>query len=62
MIVLRVEGYCQNCPDFEADVDVSRCYGMNVNIINTLITCKHCERCASHMRYLEAEKFKEEQQ
>ena len=61
MIILKVEDYCHSCSDFEADVDVSHYNCMNVDINNTLVTCKHCERCASHIRYLEMQKRKEEE-
>jgi hypothetical protein len=41
-IKLNVEEYCQNCPEFEADIE--KCHytwGWN----DTFIYCKHKERC-----------------
>lgn len=67
MIFLKVEDYCHNCPDFEADVKTSCAEHWDmerhsyIRLVNTLITCEHCDRCACQMKYLEDQKRKEEQ-
>ena len=65
-INLKVEEYCQNCPDFEPDVqrqtetltacDLSDPYRFMSNVrhvCNTLVECKYRKRCAAQMRYLQ---------
>ena len=42
MIELKVEPYCQNCPEFCADV--SRFYN-GEKVYLTLITCEHTDIC-----------------
>ena len=51
MINLKVEKYCENCPEFEADVDKtsyisSSMQSIHESFCNTVITCEHRERCA----------------
>ena len=58
MIKLEVEDYCQECPDFDAEivkVDKSyadHCYGFNgvkyatVHLHDTTISCKNKRKCA----------------
>lgn len=51
MINLEVQKYCENCPEFEADVDKtsyisSSMQSIHESFCNTVITCKHRERCA----------------
>ena len=56
MIALRVENYCQNCPDFEP---IARNYtkmkqtskGTIALDIDTEVTCKHQNRCARILAY-----------
>lgn len=57
MIKLEVETYCQTCPEFEPDVEKDveeRMYydsfwfdSKTVSICNTIVRCKHRNRCAS---------------
>ena len=65
MIELSVPGYCDNCPDFEPNIEkkIIRCddfYG-NERITScvTKITCEHADRCACIMKFLEENKEKE---
>ena len=46
MIELKVEDYCQECPDFKADVDKScqRYYDHRLHAI-TIVRCEWAERC-----------------
>lgn len=54
MIELFVEDYCHNCPDFDPYISKTKmkcdreCYWTN-----TVITCKHAERCKEIKNYLE---------
>ena len=58
MITLRVENYCQNCPDFEP---IARQYTKAKQTskstialsIDTEVTCKHQDRCAHILAYAE---------
>lgn len=72
MITLKVEDYCHDCPDFEADVDkdttVIRCNdpfsGSDLNAkpisyIKTTISCKYRYRCEAMKYYLEHQKKEE---
>ena len=68
MIDLKVDSYCHNCPEFEAEVkDESfvssdlRCCIERI-ITNHTITCKHKARCAGMVDYLkeQAKKNKED--
>lgn len=62
-INLKVEEYCQNCPDFEPDVDRRTLYmegfdpatytNVNKTICETTVECKYKRRCAAQMRYLQ---------
>ena len=61
MIKLEVEKYCENCPEFEADVDKtsyisSSMQSIHESFCNTVITCEHRERCRVIMDYLSKEK------
>lgn len=57
MITLKVEDYCQNCPEFDPDVDKDRYetidYDMRarssdrVVFCSTTVTCQHRHRCAA---------------
>lgn len=55
MIELKVEEYCHNCPDFEADVVKNRIRDVVVFVdyTDTTITCAHAARCRAVKRYLE---------
>ena len=62
-INLKVEEYCQNCPDFEPEtelkhervemVDHTTLENKYVSFYETYISCKYCRRCAAQMRYLQ---------
>ena len=59
MIELKVEEYCQNCPDFAAKVSVKEEELVTVGdpqairICNTTVTCAHAKRCGGMVRYLD---------
>lgn len=69
MITLRVEDYCHDCPDFEADVnkeEVSTAMWDDVMkkwdfpVINcTTIYCKHRYKCHALKEHLEKKASKE---
>ena len=44
-IRLLVEKYCQNCSEFEADVEKTNFFGSFDEIHQTTILCKHREHC-----------------
>lgn len=52
MIELKVEPYCQNCPEFCADV--SRFYS-DEKVYLTLITCEHTDICKEIKKHLREE-------
>lgn len=56
MIKLKVEPYCQNCPEFEPTTNGNEHFpgGFAVNI-----HCVHAGRCSSMYKYLEGERTKE---
>ena len=60
MIVLKVEEYCHNCPEFEPDVDKDKVEVESISfslsdfdgqtrklMCNTTIACEHRHRCAA---------------
>ena len=57
MIKLKVEGYCHECPDFDARVNTKIDELTNgdevIRVINTTVTCTHATRCKAIKRYLE---------
>lgn len=55
MIRLNVESYCQNCPDFEANVEKFNISSPFISKHQTIIKCEHAARCAEIKRYLEKE-------
>jgi hypothetical protein len=65
MIKLYVEGYCQNCPDFEPEVEklehdsYSVEYNEHVCCCETVITCKYRDRCRQQIQYLKNERRRE---
>lgn len=56
MIELRVAKYCNNCNEFEPDVD--KTYGFGVDTY-TMISCVHEKRCIEMIRHLNKELKKE---
>lgn len=57
MIRLEVEPYCQECQDFEADVD-----GKKIELLtcsDTVIRCKYRNRCRRLSEYLKRQKGEE---
>lgn len=66
MIELTIDPYCQNCPEFEPDVDKDiRTYRSSdfrligpITECDTTITCKHALRCKSMVRQLKKEQEK----
>ena len=60
MIFLKIEDYCENCPDFEADVEKMPGIFSNsktMDVVNdTYIKCKNRNRCRVISNYLEKEK------
>lgn len=55
MIRLSIPNFCQDCPEFEADVEK---YGYN-NSWQTNITCAHLERCRNIKLQLENQMIEE---
>ena len=56
MICLEVYGYCQECPEFEPDVIKQNmnewgCYDDPIKH-DTIIKCKHRQRCEALIEYL----------
>ena len=67
MITLNVDDYCNNCNEFDADVEkdivVLQYNDKNLNQVrkcNTTITCKHRFRCQSIRGYLDSQKKRRE--
>ena len=53
MININVEDYCQNCPDFEPEVNKTLLKANNIVIsTDTFITCKYSDRCKQIYRYI----------
>ena len=50
MIRLEVEPYCQNCQNFDAEVN--KMYGDDTPVL-TVISCVRSAHCARLVRYLE---------
>ena len=57
MIRVDVEGYCQQCLDFDPDVTRPERYSSvgsdQFMFSDTVIQCKHRKRCAGIKRFLE---------
>ena len=49
MITLNIEDYCQNCPEFEAEME--RLYAGN-DICQTNLFCAHREKCRRIQEYV----------
>lgn len=61
-IELKVEPYCQDCPEFEADVKknlLSFCGSPYVKT-STIVYCKHRDRCNAHVEHLKQKRKWEE--
>lgn len=65
MIKLDLPDFCQNCPEFEPDVDtniLTNCdfFANRKTLVDTTVTCMHLQRCLSMMDYIvDREKEKE---
>lgn len=53
MIRLEVEGYCSNCCDFKPHVNKTGCFRGDEVYYDTVITCKHADKCELIRKYLE---------
>ena len=58
MIKLKVDGYCHDCPDFDARVnnkvdELTTGDEVVIKVVNTTVTCAHATRCKAIKRYLE---------
>ena len=52
-IKIEVEDYCQDCPEFEPDVETNTLFkGFSTAAVSHVIRCEKRERCASIERYL----------
>lgn len=66
MIRLYVQNYCHDCPEFEPDVEKDTIYsenylmGKRTTHTQTDIYCKHRDRCASMVEFLEERKKNDE--
>ena len=58
MIELKIEDYCQDCPEFKAEINES--VVIDRSIKQTQIRCKHEDRCLSIKTYLETVVGKEQ--
>lgn len=61
-IKLKVEGYCQGCMDFSADVtrpERTRDLEGNLIFTDTIVQCEYRNRCLNIKRYLEKQKAME---
>lgn len=53
MIELKVEKYCENCPEFEPDISrFSFINGCGDDFYGTTVSCKHKARCAEIAEYM----------
>ena len=54
MIRLVVDDYCENCNEFEPDVEKMNCENIyGTEFTDTMITCVHKQRCKCIKNYLE---------
>lgn len=58
MIRLIVDGYCENCPEFCADVEKTHVYTDELQITNTVIMCEHRNRCKCIKDMIQKEKVR----
>lgn len=57
MIKLAIEPYCENCPEFEAKLNkIEFSYLDRMTEHDTIITCEHCDKCATIYEHLKKEK------
>lgn len=62
MIILDIDDYCNNCNEFDADVEKDMVVLSNIHKSNptckctTTITCKHRFRCQNIRGYLDIQK------
>lgn len=62
MIELKVAGFCNNCPEFEPEVDRDILYSHNFfgereeQMVLTKVTCIHEHRCRSMVDFLETQR------
>ena len=55
MIELKVDEYCHNCPEFEAQVDkVYRTYKAEPEV-HTTVTCEHRSKCECIRKCVESQ-------
>lgn len=59
MIKLIVDGYCENCPEFCTDVEKTYTYTDELQITNTVIMCKHRNRCKCIKDMIQKEKVRQ---
>lgn len=57
MIKIDLPDFCQNCPEFEPDVDKNilksdTFFGRCETLVDTTVTCTHVQRCLSMMDYI----------
>lgn len=55
MIKLCVEDYCQNCTDFEPDVETYTTVSAGKICNQTNVSCEHRQRCKKLVEYLRKE-------
>lgn len=56
MITLDVESYCNNCPGFEADVDITCLHDEQMyKMYNTFIRCRNRNKCKTIYDHLKEE-------
>lgn len=58
MIELKIKDYCQDCPEFDADID--EYLRIDGGAKHTLISCKHEKKCLSIKTHLEKTLGKEQ--
>ena len=67
MIIVSVEEYCHNCPEFETDTMMSCMKNIDVEnqsshiLVTTTIECKHKEKCRAIYEYIKNSKGQEKE-
>lgn len=59
MIDLEVQNYCENCPDFEADVIKTNLWCNDKIVRKTIVCCENRYRCESLVDHLKNEASKQ---
>ena len=60
-IVLDVKPYCDSCRNFEADSNTKTIYACDEPVIvNTVVTCKHAQKCAQIERCMKERALKDD--